>query len=73
MGYFKSIKERDPAAKNWLYILLFYPGVKAIINYRIARFFYKIKLNIGDNTFKNIAYNIFKICWLNADFGIKYM
>ena len=44
MGYFKSIKERDPAAKNWLYILLFYPGVKAIINYRIARFFYKIKL-----------------------------
>ena len=44
MGYFKSIKERDPAAKNWFYILLFYPGVKAIIYYRIARFFYKIKL-----------------------------
>ena len=44
MGFFKSIKERDPAAKNWLYILLFYPGVKAIIYYRIARFFYKIKL-----------------------------
>lgn len=43
MGYFKSIKERDPAAKNWFYILLFYPGVKAIIYYRIARFFYKIK------------------------------
>ena len=44
MKYFKSVKERDPAAKNWLYILLFYPGVKAIIYYRIAKFFYKIKL-----------------------------
>ena len=44
MGYFKSIKERDPAARNWLQILLLYPGVKAIIHYRIAHFFYKIKL-----------------------------
>ena len=41
MGYFKSVKERDPAARNWL---LLYPGVKALIYYRIAHFFYKIKL-----------------------------
>lgn len=44
MGYFKSVKERDPAARNWLQILLLYPGVKALIYYRIAHFFYKIKL-----------------------------
>lgn len=44
MGLFKSVKQRDPAAKNWLQILLLYPGVKAIIYYRIAHFFYKIKL-----------------------------
>lgn len=44
MGFFKSIKQRDPAARNWFQILLLYPGVKAIIYYRIAHFFYKIKL-----------------------------
>lgn len=44
MGYFKSVKERDPAARNWLQILLLYPGVKALIYYRIAHCFYKIKL-----------------------------
>lgn len=43
-GFFKSIKQRDPAAKNNLQILLFYAGVHALIRYRIARFFYKIKL-----------------------------
>ena len=44
VGFFKSIKERDPAARNWLQILLFYPGVHALIRYRIARFFYKLHL-----------------------------
>ena len=43
MGFFKSIKQRDPAARNWLQILLLYPGVKAVIHYRVAHFFYKIK------------------------------
>ena len=44
MGFFKSIKQRDPAARNCLQILILYPGVRALINYRIAHFFYKIKL-----------------------------
>lgn len=44
MGYFKSIKKRDPAARNWLQILLLYPGVKAVICYRVAHLLYKIKL-----------------------------
>lgn len=42
VGFFKSIKQRDPAARNWLEILLLYPGVHALIRYRVAHFFYKI-------------------------------
>ena len=44
VGFFKSIKQRDPAARSSLYILLFYPGVHALIRYRVARFFYKLHL-----------------------------
>lgn len=43
VGFFKSIKQRDPAARNSLEILLLYPGVHALIWYRVAHFFYKIK------------------------------
>ncbi|HEY8435659.1 MAG TPA: serine O-acetyltransferase [Haloplasmataceae bacterium] len=43
-SFFDSIKARDPAAKNIIYILLFYPGVHAVFFYRIAHFFYRIKL-----------------------------
>ena len=42
VGFFKSIKQRDPAARNALEILLLYPGVHALIWYRVAHFFYKI-------------------------------
>ena len=34
-----SIKERDPAAKSTLSIVLTYPGVKAVFFHRIANFF----------------------------------
>ncbi len=40
----KTIKENDPAARNYLEIFLLYPGFHALIGYRIAHFFYKIKL-----------------------------
>ena len=47
MGIFKQIKEevnlvfeRDPAARSKIQVLLLYPGVKAIINYRIAHKLY---------------------------------
>lgn len=44
MGSFiKSIKQRDPAAKNAAQIILLYSGVHALFHYRIAHFFYKIK------------------------------
>ncbi len=42
VGFFKSIKQRDPAARNWFEILFLYPGVNALIRYRVAHFFYKI-------------------------------
>lgn len=46
MKFFKSIKQRDPAARNALQIILTYPGVQALFWYRIAHFFYKIKLKL---------------------------
>ena len=38
--FIKSIKERDPAAKSTLSVILTYPGVKAVFFYRIANFFH---------------------------------
>ena len=38
--FIKSIKERDPAAKSTLSIILTYPGVKAVFLHQIANFFY---------------------------------
>ncbi len=40
--FVRSVKERDPAAKNAAQILLLYSGVHALIFYRIAHFFYKL-------------------------------
>ena len=36
----RAVKERDPAARSFLEILLLYPGVKAIRMYRRAHFYY---------------------------------
>ncbi len=41
----KSIKKRDPAANNYLEIILLYPGFHALCLHRIANLFWKIKLN----------------------------
>lgn len=42
--YIRTYKERDPASRNWLEILLCYPGLKALFFYRIANFFWRIGL-----------------------------
>ena len=39
--YLDSIKQRDPAAKSILSIILTYPGVKAVFFHQISNFFYK--------------------------------
>ena len=40
----KQAQKRDPAAKGFLEILILYQGLHALVNYRIAHFFYNIKL-----------------------------
>ncbi|MDC1095863.1 serine O-acetyltransferase [Pelagibacteraceae bacterium] len=45
-NYLNSIKNRDPAAKSILSIILTYPGVKAVFFYRISNFFYLAKLDL---------------------------
>lgn len=42
----KAAKANDPAARNWLEILLTYSGVHALSWHRVARFFYRIKLKL---------------------------
>ena len=39
--YLESIKNRDPAAKSIMSIVLTYPGVKAVFFHQISNFFYK--------------------------------
>lgn len=39
----KNIKEKDPAARNILEIIILYPGFHVLVFYRIAHFFYKCK------------------------------
>ena len=37
----RAVKDRDPAARSAIEILLLYPGVKAIRMHRRAHFYYK--------------------------------
>jgi serine O-acetyltransferase len=45
-SYIQSIKDRDPAARNFLQIILLYPGVQAVFWYRIAHFLYQLRLKL---------------------------
>lgn len=40
----KNIKEKDPAARNILEVIILYPGFHVLVFYRIAHFFYYHKL-----------------------------
>lgn len=40
--FLDSIKKRDPAVRNYLEVILFYPGVHALFFYRVGRFFYSL-------------------------------
>ena len=39
---FRIIFERDPAARNWLEVLFFYPGLQAIVLHRSAHLLYRL-------------------------------
>ena len=40
----RAAQKRDPAAKSFLEIILLYPGLHALVYYRIGHVLYKIKL-----------------------------
>lgn len=42
--YFSSIRERDPAARNWLEIITAYPGIHAVAAHRLAHKFWGWRL-----------------------------
>ena len=39
----KNIKDKDPAARSLISIILLYPGFRAIVDHRIAHFLYQHK------------------------------
>jgi serine O-acetyltransferase len=39
-SYIKAALERDPAARNWLEVILLYPGVHALIMHQISHWLY---------------------------------
>lgn len=41
---FRIIFERDPAARNWLEVLFCYPGLQALLLYRVAHQLYRLRL-----------------------------
>ena len=45
-NFLQSIIDRDPAAKSKLSVVLTYPGVKAVLFYRIAHFFCVAKFDL---------------------------
>ena len=44
--FLDNIKKKDPAARSYLQIILFYPGVHALFLHRIAHFFYNLKIPV---------------------------
>ncbi len=43
-GEIKEAQKKDPAAKSFLEVLFLYQGLHALVAYRVAHSFYKIKL-----------------------------
>ncbi len=47
--------QRDPAARNWFEVLVCYPGVQAIIFYRIAHWLHKLDIPCFPRLISHIA------------------
>ncbi|MCJ8279546.1 MAG: serine O-acetyltransferase, partial [Rivularia sp. ALOHA_DT_140] len=43
---FRLIFERDPAARNWLEVLLCYPGFHALCLHRLANWLHRRQINL---------------------------
>ena len=51
--YLQSIRDRDPAAKSKISLILTYPGVKAIFFHKISNFFAIAKFDLIARIFLN--------------------
>lgn len=51
----ESVKQRDPAAKNTLEIILTYSGLHAVAAYRISHYFYEKKLYLTARVISQLA------------------
>ncbi len=51
----KNIKEKDPACRSILYVILLYPGFHALIFHKLNRFLYNIKLYFLARLFSQLA------------------
>lgn len=58
----KAALRQDPAARNWLEVVLTYPGVHAVWGYRIAHFLWGVKLKLIARIYSN---------WIRAVTGIE--
>lgn len=52
---YRIIFERDPAARNWLEVLLCYPGLQALFLHRFAHWLYKIGIPFIPRFISHIA------------------
>ena len=57
-SYFKIIKERDPAAKGFLEIILCYPGFQALVLHRISHKLWKYKLPLLPRVLSQFTRNL---------------
>jgi len=51
----KTLRKKDPAARHLIDILLTHNGLHAVWNYRVARFFWNIKLKLIARIISNIG------------------
>ncbi|NJL21109.1 MAG: serine O-acetyltransferase, partial [Leptolyngbyaceae cyanobacterium SM1_3_5] len=52
---FRIIFERDPAARNWLEVLFCYPGLQALMFYRVAHRLHQWKLPFVPRLISHLA------------------
>jgi len=52
---FRIIFERDPAARSWLEVLFCYPGLQALLLYRLAHWLYSINIPFIPRLISHIA------------------
>ena len=58
----QAVLRQDPAARNSLEVILTYPGLHAVLGYRIAHFLWQVKLKLAARIYSN---------WIRAVTGIE--